>query len=50
MQLGGYKSKRRRRIESEIQIWLSISVQFKIQQWIRVDDHDFDLNSIIFWL
>ena len=37
----------------EIWIWSSISVLFKIQRWIRVDDCNFDLNSIafdLFWL
>ena len=35
---------------SEIQIKSSISVRFKIQWQIWVEDRDFDLNSIIFWL
>ena len=50
MQLGGYKLNRHRQIESGIQIWSSILVRFKIQQRTQVDNHDFDLNLVLFLL
>ena len=36
------------KIEFEIWIWSLISVRFKIQRQIRVDDRDFDLILIDF--